>query len=168
MIIRGNAWVLGDDISTDHIISGKYRFESLSLEDLLPHVFEEVIPSFYRSVKKGDIIVAGKNFGIGSSREHAPLLLKMAGISAVVAKSFGRIFYRNCINIGLPVLTANLIPEVTANGDLIEVDLDRGIVANLTKKVEERFVQYPKEILDIILNGGVIEYMKKKGVLPWF
>jgi 3-isopropylmalate/(R)-2-methylmalate dehydratase small subunit len=167
MIIRGNAWILGDDISTDHIISGKYRFESLSLEDMLPHVFEGVIPSFYRSVKKGDIIVAGKNFGIGSSREHAPLLLKMIGISAIIAKSFGRIFYRNCINIGLPVLTAHLIPDVTANGDLIEIDFTQSTVINLSRKIEERFTPFPKEILDIILNGGIIEYIKKKGALPW-
>jgi len=168
MRFKGRAWVLGDNISTDHIISGKYKFKAISsLEEMLPHVFEEVIPNFYERVRKGDIIVAGRNFGMGSSREHAPRLLKMVGVSAIVAKGFARIFFRNAINIGLPVVVASKIPDITENGDEIEVDLTRGIVINLSKGISERFKPYPKEILTILNSGGIIEYIKKYGDLKW-
>ncbi len=168
MRFRGRAWVLGDNISTDHIISGKYKFKSIgSLEDMLPYVFEEVIPEFSKKVRPNDVIVAGRNFGMGSSREHAARLLKMLGIGAVVAKSFARIFFRNAINIGLPVITAEIIPEVTSTNDLIEVDLEQGIVRNLSKGVEERFKPYPKVLLRIISEGGIVNYIKKYGDLTW-
>ena len=162
MRFRGRAWVLGDNISTDHIISGKYKFKSIdSLEAMLPHIFEEVIPNFYKNVKPGDVIVAGRNFGMGSSREHAARLLKMSGISAVIAKSFARIFYRNAVNI------AQTIPEVTKNGDVIEVDLSLGVVNNLSRGVIERFKPFPKELLAIIQEGGIINYIKRYGDLKW-
>lgn len=167
-VTTGRAWVLGDNISTDHIISGKYKFKSISsLEGMLPHVFEEVIPGFIDRVRKGDVIVAGENFGMGSSREHAPLLLKLAGVSAVIAKSFARIFYRNAINIGLPVIQATVIPAVTDEGDLIKVDLVNGEITNANKGITERFPPYPNEILEIILVDGIIEYIKRYGGLPW-
>jgi 3-isopropylmalate/(R)-2-methylmalate dehydratase small subunit len=166
--IRGRAWVFGDNVSTDHIISGKYKFSSISsLEGMLPHLFEEVIPGFHEKVRPGDVIVAGSNFGMGSSREHAPALIKMAGISAIVAKSYARIFYRNAINLGLPVIQAVKVPEVTETGDIISVDLVRGEVSNETKSVSERFPPFPKEILAIIMEGGIVEYIRKHGGLPW-
>lgn len=168
MIIRGRCWKLGDNISTDHIISGKYKFSKISdLREMLPYVFEEVIPGFYKKVKKGDVIVAGKNFGMGSSREHAPRLLKISGVGTIVAKSFARIFYRNSINIGLPVIEVQKIPEVSENGDLIEVNLVEGIIINITKNVTERFKPFPKEFVEIIKEGGIINYIKKYGRLPW-
>ncbi len=166
--VRGRAWKLGNNISTDHIISGKYKLKSISsLEGMIPYVFEEVIPGFHKKVRKGDVIVAGRNFGMGSSREHAPRLLKLVGISAVVAESFARIFFRNAINIGLPVITASVIPGITENGDEIIIDLEEGIIINKSKGVQEQFKPYPREILEVINCGGIIEYTKKYGKLPW-
>ena len=168
MVYRGRAWVFGDNISTDHIISGKYKFGSISsLEGMLPHLFEEVIPDLHLKVRPGDIVVAGNNFGMGSSREHAPALLKMAGISAVVAKSFARIFYRNSLNLGLPPITVKTLPDVTEEGDLIEVNLHKGLIINLTKGMEENFRPYPPEILEIFHEGGIVKYIRKHGGLPW-
>jgi 3-isopropylmalate/(R)-2-methylmalate dehydratase small subunit len=167
-IIRGRAWRLGDNISTDHIISGKYKFAKINrLEDMLPYVFEEVIPGFYKKVRPGDVIVAGRGFGYGSSREHAPRLLKLAGVGSVVAKSFHRIFYRNAINIGLPVIVAERIPDVTVEGDTIVVDLENGVVVNETRGVEERFQPPPTVLLEILRSGWIVEYIRKTGRLPW-
>lgn len=167
-VIRGRAWVLGDNISTDHIISGKYKFAKINkLEDMLPYVFEEVIPEFYKKVRRGDVIVAGRGFGYGSSREHAPRLLKLAGVGAVLARSFHRIFYRNSINIGLPVIIVQRIPEVTEQGDEIEVDLEVGVVRNVAKGVEERFLPPPQQLLEILEAGGIVEYIKKMNRPPW-
>lgn len=168
MRVKGRAWVLGDNVSTDHIISGKYKFKAISsLEAMLPHLLEEVIPGFSQSVRPGDVIVAGKNFGMGSSREHAPRLLKMAGVGAVVARSFARIFYRNAINIGLPVIEAEEIPAITKDGDIIVIDLADGLVANLSRGVRERFKPFPEEVRKILWAGGIIEYIKEHGWLPW-
>jgi 3-isopropylmalate/(R)-2-methylmalate dehydratase small subunit len=167
-VIRGRCWKLGDNISTDHIISGKYKFSAIdNLEAMLPHVLEEVIPEFYKKVAKGDVIVGGKNFGKGSSREHAPRLLKLLGISAVIAKSFAHIFYRNAINIGLPVIVAQTIPEVSETEDIIEIDLANAVVRNVTKGIEEKFKPFPKELMMILESGGIVEYIKKYGVPPW-
>ncbi|MEL9940407.1 MAG: 3-isopropylmalate dehydratase [Ignisphaera sp.] len=168
MIVRGKCWKLGDNISTDHIISGKYKFEAINdMNKMAVHVLEDVIPGFYKLVSKGDIIVGGRNFGKGSSREQAPRLLKLVGVGAIVAKSFAHIFYRNAINIGLPVIVAKIIPDVSETGDVVEVDISNGIVRNITKGVEERFTPFPKEILDILEVGGVVEYIKRYGGLPW-
>ena len=168
MRVKGRAWVLGDNVSTDHIISGKYKFKAISsLEAMLPHLLEEVIPGFSERVRPGDVIVAGKNFGMGSSREHAPRLLKMAGVGAVVARSFARIFYRNAINIGLPVVEAEEIPSITEEGDVIVVDLAEGVVANLSKGVRERFRPFPEEVMEILRAGGIIEYVREHGGFPW-
>jgi len=166
--IRGRAWKLGDDISTDHIISGKYKFRAISnIQEMVPHVLEELIPDFYLKVRRGDIIVAGKNFGMGSSREHAPLLLKILGISAVVAESFARIFFRNSINIGLPVITASEVPRATEEGDVLSVDIEKGILINMSKGVKESIRPYPREFLEILECGGIVEYVRKHGDLPW-
>lgn len=168
MLVRGRAWKLGDNVSTDHIISGKYKFKAIhSLEEMLPYLLAEVRPGFYREVRPGDVIVAGRNFGCGSSREHAPRLIKLAGVGAVIARSFARIFYRNSINIGLPVVEVRELPGITADGDLIEVDLEGGVVRNLTKGFEEAFRGYPREILEIVREGGIIEYVRRHGDLPW-
>jgi len=168
MIVRGRCWKLGDNISTDHIISGKYKFEAINdLSKMAIHVLEEVIPNFYKLVSKGDVIVAGRNFGKGSSREQAPRLLKLVGIGGIVAKSFAHIFYRNAINIGLPVVVAKTIPDVSETGDIIEIDVVNGIVKNVTKGVEESVAPYPKEILEVLENGGIVEYIKRRGGPPW-
>ncbi len=167
-VIRGRAWVLGDHISTDHIISGKYKYEKMgNLEEMIPHVFEELLPGFHQLVEPGDVIVAGRGFGYGSSREHAARLLKLLGIGAILAKSFHRIFYRNAINVGLPVVIVKELPDKTGQGDIIEVDLARGIARNVTRGYTERFKPIPRMILSIIEAGGVIEYVKKHGKLPW-
>lgn len=168
MIVRGRCWKLGDSISTDHIISGKYKFEAINdLEKMAIHVLEEVVPGFYEKVLPGDIIVAGRNFGKGSSREHAPRLLKLVGVGAVVAESFAHIFYRNAINVGLPVVVARVIPRCTETGDLVEIDLEGGYVRNITKKMEEKFKPFPPEVLLILTSGGIVKYVKKYGALPW-
>jgi len=168
MIIRGRCWKFGDNVSTDHIISGKYKFEAIdSLERMLPHLFGELIPNFYAQVRPGDIIIAGRNFGKGSSREHAARLIKMAGIAAVVAKSFSHIFFRNAINIGLPVVVSKTIPDASENGDIIEIDLSAGVVRNLTKGVEERVSPYPDVVKRAIAAGGLLEYIKRYGAPPW-
>ena len=167
-IIEGRAWRLGDNVTTDHIISGKYKYSKMGrIDEMLPHLLEEVIPGFHKMVNEGDVIVAGRGFGYGSSREHAARLLRMAGIRAIVAESFHRIFYRNSINIGLPVVIVHRIPEVTEQGDEIEVDLEAGVVRNVTKGVEERFQPPPQQLLEILEAGGIVEYIKKMNQLPW-
>jgi len=166
MRFMGRCWRLGDNISTDHIISGKYKYSVMTdLSSMLPHLFEEVLPGFYKYVRPGDIIVAGRNFGMGSSREHAARLIKMAGISAIIAKSFARIFFRNAINVGLPVIQLTTIPEVSEDGDVIDVDLINSVVVNVNKNVREYFT-YPRELIRILSEGGVINYIKKYGDLP--
>jgi 3-isopropylmalate/(R)-2-methylmalate dehydratase small subunit len=168
MIIRGKCWKLGDNISTDHIISGKYKFEAINdINKMAVHVLEEVIPDFYKLVSRGDVIVGGRNFGKGSSREQAPRLLKLVGIGAVVAKSFAHIFYRNAVNIGLPVVVAKTIPDISETGDVIEINIASGVIRNVSKGVEERVSPYPREILEVLVNGGITEYIKRYGGLPW-
>jgi len=135
------------------------------LSKMLPHLLEDVIPNFAQLVKPGDIIVGGKNFGIGSSREQAPRLLKMAGITVVVAKNFARIFFRNSINLGLPAVEAKLIPDVTETGDILHVDLSAGVVVNETKGVAEKVRPYPPMLLEILEAGGVFGFLKKRGIL---
>ena len=166
MIFKGRVWLFGDNIDTDLIIPGKYLIIT-DPNELAKHLFENIIESFYTKIKPGDIIVAGRNFGCGSSREHAPRLLKIVGIGAVIAKSFAHIFYRNSINIGLPVIIAKVIPDITQNSDVIEVNLVEGYIKNITQGVVEHIQQYPKSI-ELILNaGGIVEYIKRYGEPPW-
>jgi 3-isopropylmalate/(R)-2-methylmalate dehydratase small subunit len=160
-ILKGKAFKFGDDISTDHIIPGKYADLRSNLPELAKHVMEDADPTFAEKVKSGDFIVAGKNFGLGSSREHAALVIKMAGVSAILAKSVARIFFRNAINQGLPVLicdTSNI-----DDGDKLEVNLTRGIIADLTKSMQLTFGKTPKVMLDILNEGGLIPYISKHG-----
>ncbi|MCE4598998.1 MAG: 3-isopropylmalate dehydratase [Desulfurococcales archaeon] len=165
--VKGRAWVLGDGVSTDHIISGKFKYQKARLEDMLPYLLYDVISDFYKRVRPGDVIVAGKGFGYGSSREHAARLLKMAGVGAVVAVSVHRIFYRNAVNVGLPVVVSTKIPPITREGDTILVDLVEGIVVNESKNIREEIQSLHPLIVDIIKAGGIEEYILKHGGPPW-
>ena len=161
MKISGRVWKFGDNIDTDVILPGKY----LTLTDpreLAQHAMEGVNPEFSRKVKAGDIIVAGRNFGCGSSREHAPLALKHLGIGAVVAKSFARIFFRNAVNIGLPVVICPEAYEAVEQGDLVEIDLEGGVLRDLSKGVELKFKPLPEFLVEILSKGGLIPYLKAK------
>lgn len=131
MLLQGKAHKFGDDVNTDYIISGKYKFKTLDMRELAKHVMEDLDPDFYQKINAGDFIVAGRNFGCGSSREQAPLAIKYAGISAVLAKSFARIFFRNAINTGLPVVECDT--DRIEPGDELVVDLSTGVITNKTK-----------------------------------
>ncbi len=163
MKLRGRAWKFGDDISTDHIIPGRYYHLRSNLPELAKHVMEDADPEFAKKIKPGDFVVAGENFGMGSSREHAALVLKMAGISAVIAKSFARIFYRNAINVGLPVLMTDT--DRIETGDELEVDLASGIVRDVTKGIELKAKPMPEIMLKILSEGGLVNYVKRRGDL---
>jgi len=157
---RGRAHVYGNDIDTDRIIAGKYT-KTLDLQSLADHVLEDLDPEFRSKLVKGDVLVAGDNFGCGSSREQAPVALKVAGVSAVIAKYFARIFFRNAINIGLPVLE---VPDLeAASGDEIEVDLESGTVRNLTKGTSHNAAQMPPVMISILAEGGLVAYLAKHG-----
>lgn len=157
--IQGKVWKFGDNIDTDVIIPGRY-LRTFSLDDLAAHVMEGVDPDFAKNVQMGDIIVADENFGCGSSREQAPVALKHSGVSAIVAKSFARIFYRNAINIGLPVIVA----EINAyNGDTLSIDLEEGIINNLTTDETFKIEPFKKFMMDILKDGGLVShYLEKK------
>ncbi len=160
----GKAWKFGDGISTDHIAPGRYFHLRSNLPELAKHVLEDARADFAPNVKKGDFVVAGRNFGLGSSREHAPTIIKMAGVEAVIAKSFARIFYRNCINIGLPAIIAD--SDQIDEGDTLDVDLATGKIRNLTKNIELNFPPLPEVMTKILKEGGLIPYVKKYGELP--
>ena len=158
-MLRGKAFKFGDNISTDHIIPGRLLHLRSNLPELAKHVLEDADPTFAQRVKKGDFVVGGKNFGLGSSREHAPLVIKMAGVSAILAKSVARIFFRNAINLGLPVLICDTAS--IEDGDELEVDLESGQIKNLTSGVELSFGKMPEIMLRILDEGGLINYIKK-------
>ncbi len=162
MKLRGRAHRLGDDVNTDLIISGRYKFKTLDDKELAKHVMEDLDPEFYSKISRGDFIVAGRNFGCGSSREQAPLAIKYAGISAVIAKSFARIFFRNSINIGLPVIECMEAGEIN-QGDDLEVDLRRGIVFDKAKNLEMRVKPLPGVMLKILEEGGLTAHFRKYG-----
>ncbi len=159
--IRGRAWVFGDDVDTDLIISGKY----LTLRDpeaMAKLVFAAVRPDFASKVRAGDVIVAGKNFGCGSSREEAPALLKRLGISLAIAGSFARLFFRNSINIGLPLLECQSLAGKVAEGDEMEADLEQGIVWDVTKGEKYDAASLPAFLLSILKAGGAVEAYKTR------
>ena len=160
-ILKGKAFKFGDNISTDHIIPGKYAHLRSDLPELAKHVMEYADPTFVKKVKKGDFIIAGKNFGLGSSREHAALVIKMAGVSAILAKSVARIFFRNAINQGLPVLICDT-DKIDAS-DKIEVNLTQSTITDVTKNVQLTFGKIPKVMVDILSEGGLIPYITKHG-----
>jgi 3-isopropylmalate dehydratase small subunit len=161
MLIRGRVWKFGNDIDTDAIIPARYLNTS-DPKELAKHVMEDSNKDFSGKVKAGDIIVAGKNFGCGSSREHAPIAIKAAGIGAVISKSFARIFYRNAFNIGLPIFESSEAAGKIREGDEIEVDADKGIISNLTTQEEYTANQIPPFMQELINAGGLIEWTKKK------
>lgn len=159
MIIKGRVHKFGNDISTDDIIAAKYLV-STDEEELGKHCMENIVPDFSKKASKGDIIVAGKNFGCGSSREHAPLAIKGAGIKAVVAKSFAAIFFRNAINIGLPFLELERVDKIN-DGDLLEIDLSSGIIKNLSKGETYKSQPFPEFLQQIVKEGGLMNWVKK-------
>ena len=161
MRIKGRVWKFGDNISTDHITPGRYFHLRSNIQELARHVMEDADPEFPRKVKPGDIIAAGKNFGLGSSREYAPRVIKISGVSCILAKSFARIFYRNAINIGLPVITCDT--DRIDEGDEVEIDVEKGIVKNLTKGEEIPASPIPPFMLKILEDGGIEEHIKKYG-----
>ncbi len=160
LIMKGQAHVYGDDINTDLIIPGKYT-KTLDLQTFADHVLEDLDPEFKGKVKKGDILVAGDNFGCGSSREQAGLALKLSGVSAVIARYFARIFFRNAINIGLPVMEIKDFDIAT--GDELAVSLESGTVENLTKKRIYSATKMPRVMIDILREEGLVNYLKKNG-----
>jgi len=160
-VLRGKAFKFGDGISTDHIIPGRYASLRSNLDELAKHVLEDADPTFVSRVKEGDFIVAGNNFGLGSSREHAPLVIKMAGVSAILAKSVARIFFRNAINLGLPVLICDT--DSIDDGDELEIDLSAGTVRDVTNGQRLTIGKIPKVMLRILDEGGLIPYIKKHG-----
>ncbi|WP_422443569.1 3-isopropylmalate dehydratase small subunit [Thermoanaerobacterium sp. DL9XJH110] len=162
MVFRGRAWVFGDNIDTDGIIPARY-LNTTDSKELASHCMEDVDPEFAGKIKPGDIIVAGKNFGCGSSREHAPLAIKEAGISCVIARSFARIFYRNSINIGLPILECGEAVDGIGRGDELEVDTDRGIIKNITSGKAYCARPFPGFIKGIIQAGGLMKFAQKGG-----
>jgi len=160
MPLKGRVFKFGDDINTDEIIPARYLNTS-DPKELAKHCMEDADPEFPKKVKKGDIIVAGKNFGCGSSREHAPIAIKAAGVSAVIAKSFARIFYRNAINIGLPIFELPNTEEID-EGDILEIYPETGTIKDLTKGKEFKANPIPADIGKIIEAGGLMEYAKKR------
>lgn len=157
--MKGKAWKFGDDVDTDLILPGRY----LVLRDekeLAACAMEGCDPDFSKNVKNGDLIVGGRNFGCGSSREHAPIALKGVGISAVVAESFARIFYRNSINIGLPLLEIKGISKQVSQGDELEIDMENGILKNLSTGQDFIIKELPEFMVEILDEGGLIPYLK--------
>lgn len=160
-MLKGKAFKFGDDISTDLISPGRYFHLRSDLPELAKHVLEDADPTFASSVQDGDFVVAGKDFGLGSSREHAPLVIKMAGVSAVLAKSVARIFFRNAFNVGLPVLICDT--DQIDDGDELEVDLAAGTIKILSTGAELTFAKTPEVMLRILDEGGLVPYIKKYG-----
>jgi 3-isopropylmalate/(R)-2-methylmalate dehydratase small subunit len=152
--------MFGDDVNTDLIIPGKY-LELVDPEEMAEHAMEGIDPDFPKKIKEGDIVVGGTNFGCGSSREHAPLALKYAGIGAVIAESFARIYYRNSINIGLPALECPGITEAVEEGDTVEVDVAGGTVKITRTGVELSFTPLPDFMVEVLNDGGLVPYLKK-------
>lgn len=161
MVLKGKAHVFGDDVNTDYIISGKYKFKTLDMDELACHCMEDIDPDFSRRVRPGDFVVAGGNFGCGSSREQAPLVILHAGIGAVLARSFARIFFRNAINKGLPAVECDT--SGIQAGDELEVDLGEGRVRNLTRGTEAAISPLPPVMMEILKEGGLTDYLKKHG-----
>ncbi len=161
MKLTGDVWKYGDDIDTDVIIPARYLNTS-DPEELAGHCLEDLDSEFTEKMNQGDIIVAGDNFGCGSSREHAPLAIKAAGVSCIIANSFARIFYRNAINIGLPIMESKEAVNSITEGDRLSVDLDQGLIKNLTRAEEYQAKPFPEFMQELIASGGLINYLKKQ------
>jgi len=159
--MTGTCWKLGDNVDTDAIIPARYLNVSTP-EELAQHCMEDMAPEFAAAVRPGDIIIAGENFGCGSSREHAPLAIKRSGVACVVAKSFARIFYRNAVNTGLPILECPEAVQDTENGDQLTVDLEAGTVTNLRTGRTHQTAPFPPFIMGIIQAGGLVPYTRRR------
>ena len=160
MSIRGKSLKLGDNINTDFIISGRYKFAITDMQELAKHIMEDIDPNFVQKIVPGEsIIVAGNNFGMGSSREQAPLVIKEAGIVAVLSNQFARIFFRNSFNIGLLLIETDT--SKIQEGDSLQIDLVAGVVKNLTKNIDLVIKPLPKFMQDLLAEGGIINYYKK-------
>lgn len=160
-VLKGRAFIFGDDISTDHIAPGRFFHLRSNLPELARHVLEDAREDFVEKLKPGDFVVAGRNFGLGSSREHAPRIIKLAGVGAVIAQSFARIFFRNAINVGLPVIPVDTggIKEM----DELEVDLGEGIVRDPAQGIELTFPPMPGVMQTILKEGGLVEHIRRHG-----
>ena len=158
--MQGRAFKFGDNISTDHIAPGRLFHLRSDLQEFSKHVLEDADENFAKNMNKGDFVVAGNNFGLGSSREHAPQIIKIAGVGAVIAKSFARIFYRNAINIGLPLLECELAAEEIQAGDEVKVDFDTGIITDITTGKVYQAEPFPAFIQNIITKGGLLASLK--------
>jgi 3-isopropylmalate/(R)-2-methylmalate dehydratase small subunit len=156
----GNVWKYGDNINTDVIFPGKYTYQKMEPEEMAKHALEDLDPEFVTKVKEGDILVAGKNFGMGSSREQAAVAIKYAGITVIIAKSFSRIYFRNAINAGMPAIKSPEAVEAIENGEEITVDMEKGEI--ITKKGTFPFPPYPETVMDILNNNGLINFIKTK------
>jgi 3-isopropylmalate/(R)-2-methylmalate dehydratase small subunit len=159
--IEGRVWTLGRDVDTDQIISGKY-LTIIDPNELKKHVFEIALPEFAAHAQAGDILVAGENFGSGSSREHAPQAMRAVGVGAVVADSFARIFFRNAINLGIPAVEAPGVRAIFSQGDRARVDLEHGTVENLTTNASVRFPPLPPHLLSLLEAGGLVEKVRRE------
>ncbi|RPJ04938.1 MAG: 3-isopropylmalate dehydratase small subunit [Deltaproteobacteria bacterium] len=163
MKLEGKIWKFGSDVDTDAIIPARYLNQS-DPKELAKHVMEDERPAFKKEVKKGDILLADKNFGCGSSREHAPLALKAAGVSCIIAKSFARIFYRNGFNQGLPLLESREAVEAIREGDRVRVNLATGEILDLSQKRKFSARPVPSFMQELIKDGGLISHIRKKGL----
>jgi len=164
MILSGKSVKLGDNINTDFIISGRYKFAITDMSELAKHIMEDIDPNFPQKITRGQsIIVAGNNFGMGSSREQAPLVIKEAGIVAVLSPQFARIFFRNSFNIGLPLIETDT--SRIDESDELRIDLDNGLVKNLTKGIDLKIKPLPEFMQDLLTEGGIVNYYKKYGEL---
>ncbi|MFH1478157.1 MAG: 3-isopropylmalate dehydratase small subunit [Candidatus Omnitrophota bacterium] len=161
MKFKGKVWKFGGDVNTDEIIPARF-LNTMDPKELGSHCMEDIDAGFPGKVSKGDIIVAGKNFGCGSSREHAQIAIKGSGVSCVIAESFARIFYRNAINAGLPILEIKDVKEIK-EGDYLEIDLEKGIVIDLTEEKTYKAQALPRFIQEIIRTGGLLKWIRKRG-----
>jgi 3-isopropylmalate/(R)-2-methylmalate dehydratase small subunit len=159
LMLKGKAIKLGDNVSSDDIIPGRFAHLRSNLPELAKHVLEDTVPEFASGVKSGDLLVAGKNFGLGSSREHASVVIKMSGVSAILAESVARIFFRNAINEGLPVLLCDTAK--IDDGDELEINLTTGMIANLTSGIKLNCSKMPPLMSAILEEGGLIPYIRK-------
>lgn len=159
---EATVWKVGENIDTDLIIAARYLNDA-SPENLRIHCLEDVIPGFHEKVNPGDVIVAGKNFGSGSSREHAPAAIKACGVQCVIAASFARIFYRNAINIGLPIIESPEAAEEIRQGDVLAIDMAEGVLVNQTSGKSYPFEKFPPFIQEIVAAGDLMQYVKNKG-----
>ena len=159
--MRGKAFKFGDNISTDHIAPGRLFHLRSNLEEFAKHVLEDADETFASRMQKGDFVVAGNNFGLGSSREHAPQIIKIAGVGAVIAKSFARIFYRNAINIGLLAIECDT--DAINDGDELDVDIEKGIITDVTNGVIIQIEPIPPVMRKMLSDGGLVEHIKKHG-----